>query len=111
MRQDLVADAKSGDHGPDGAHHAGGFHAQRQRRRAAHVPAARSHEVIPIANTSGVHRDQQLVGVRDLGLWQLQALDRASVCQDACASHMVQLPSGRGVSSSARPVFTAKAGR
>jgi hypothetical protein len=54
VRQDLVADAESRDRGPDGTHHAGGFHAQRQRRRAAHIPAANSHDLIPIADTSGV---------------------------------------------------------
>jgi hypothetical protein len=97
--QDLIADAEAGDRRPDGADHSGGFHAQRHRRHAAHVPAASSNDVLPIADARGVNPYEELLGVRDLGRWQLQELDRASVCQYACASHVLHLLSGIGPSS------------
>jgi len=95
--QDLVADAEPGDTRSDGADRPGGFHAERHRRYAANVPAASSHDVIPIANASGVNRDEELSRVRDLGLWQLQALDRISVGVYPCASHVPRLLSRIGL--------------
>jgi hypothetical protein len=67
--QDLIADAETGDRCPDGADHSGGFHAQRHRRHTAHIPAASSNDVLPIADTRGVNRDEELLGVQDLGRW------------------------------------------